>query len=287
MPHSSAVADAWPFVARDEELALLVAEANRGEREADAATGVVVVGVAGVGKTRLLDEFRNMHATHATRMIATRAAALKPFGAFAPVVAGMSPRDVDDLAAWYDVVAAALRSTTKGNSRPVLVVDDAHLLDDLSAALVLHLAMSNVATVVVGVRHGEACPEPIGALWRDQILRRVDLQPFSRTDAEALITEALGGPVGGRERHLLAEHCGGNALFLREVLTAARSSGSLTFVDGVWRWNGEIPHTPRLVDAIEARMADLDAPARRAVATVALGEPLELAIAEALVRIDS
>ena len=45
--------------------------------------------------------------------------------------------------------------------RTVVVVDDAHLLDDGSAALVLHLATSTMAAVIATVRSGEPCPDAV------------------------------------------------------------------------------------------------------------------------------
>jgi len=273
--------DRWPFRARDEELAVVVAEIARAEDARNEPGGVVVAGPAGVGKTRLLTEARLRTCPDNPLVIGTRSAALIPYGAVSHLAPGSSLQHHSDAASWYSDVGAALAGAD--GHRGVLMVDDAHLLDGPSAALVLHLAVTASVTVIATIRHGEECPDPVSALWRDGLTRRIDLQPFSRAETEALITEVLGGPVGGRAVQRLAETCAGNALFVHEVLTAARASGALTTVDGVWRWNGEVPTVPRLVDAIEARMSGVDDRARRALAMVALGEPLDVELAEAVV----
>ncbi|HET8931618.1 MAG TPA: LuxR C-terminal-related transcriptional regulator [Acidimicrobiales bacterium] len=272
--------EAWPFLARAEELDIIVAELERADAADDEPGGVVIVGPAGVGKTRLLAEARRVAGDHSSWIIGTRAAALTPYGALSHLAPGTLLADHPDAASWYGAVAAELAAHAP--SRPVLTIDDAHLLDGPSAALILHLAVTASATVVAAIRRGEPCPDPVSALWRDGLARRIDLQPFSRADSEALITSVLDGPVGGRALQLLTETCAGNALFVHEVLSAAQESGTLRRVGGVWRWNGEVPQTPRLVDAVEARLSGLDDDARRALAIVALGEPLEVEVATAV-----
>jgi DNA-binding CsgD family transcriptional regulator len=276
---------AWPFHARAEEFEAVVAEIERADVERSGPGGVCIAGPAGVGKTRLLTEVHRVTGRHLPLIIGTRSAALTPYGALAPLAPGSSLHDHTDAASWFAAVAAEL--ATRAEGRPVLMVDDAHLLDDLSATLVLHLAITASVTVVTTIRQGEACPDPIDALWRDGLTRRVDLQPFSRAETEALITSVLDGPVGGRALQLLTETCAGNALFVHEVLIAARDSGALRSVDGVWRWNGEVPHAPRLVDAVVNRMSGLDEQARRAIAIIALGEPLDVDLATAVAGADA
>ncbi len=271
-----------PFVARDEEMALILAEIGRGATETDRPSGVVVVGAPGVGKTRLADEVARAYEGPLRRVVGTRATRLTPFGAVAPLAPGRSPRDFDDLASWYGAVRGALG----GGQRPLplLVVDDAHLLDAAGSALLLHLVVTASATVVATVRHGEWCPDAVTALWRDGHARRVDLQPFSATEAEALIASLLPGHVASRTVHQLIALCGGNALFIREVVIAARATGSLVFERGMWRWSGAVEEVPRLVDAVEQRMGTLDDASWTGLATIALGEPRPVRAARSIIE---
>jgi len=63
--------------------------------------------------------------------------------------------------------AAAALVEGRGGARLALGVDDAHLLDDVSAALVHQLAATGSEFVVVTVRSGEPVPDPVVGLWKD------------------------------------------------------------------------------------------------------------------------
>jgi DNA-binding CsgD family transcriptional regulator len=60
------------------------------------------------------------------------------------------------------------------------------------------------------------------------------------------------------------------------------ASGALSATDGLWSWSGPLQAPPRLVELLAERLADLDAPSRRALALLALGEPLTWEQLEAL-----
>ncbi len=68
-----------------------------------------------------------------------------------------------------------------GKGRPLaLLVDDAHLLDDASATLVHQLASTRSAFVVLTVRSESPAPDPVVALWKDELAERIDLSPLDR-----------------------------------------------------------------------------------------------------------
>src|SRR6185312_4982687 len=86
-----------------------------------------------------------------------------------------------------------------GAGRPVVIaVDDAHLLDPLSAALVHHLARTRQSTVVGTIRSGAPLPDPLRALWIDDLVDRIDLGPMTAADTADLLQAVLGGPVERR-----------------------------------------------------------------------------------------
>jgi hypothetical protein len=90
-----------------------------------------------------------------------------------------------------------------GGARLALGVDDAHLLDDASAALVHQLAATGSGFVVVTVRSGASAPDPVVGLWKDGLAERVEVQALGRGELDELVTGALGGQVEGttlRER---------------------------------------------------------------------------------------
>ena len=262
----------WPFSARAEELRLLVDTVLEAPLE---SANAVVVGAAGVGKSRLARELTNEARSSGVPVvsaIATRATGRTPYGALAHL-APSPPLEYDDLGAWYRAFASAL--TVDGQSA-LLVIDDAQWLDDASAALLLHLAGSDAARVLLTVRRGEQAPEPVTTMWKDQVAARIDLQPLSAREIGTLVSGGLGGQVSESTASALAKASGGNVLFVRELVEAAVESGAMAREHGVWRWDGSVVLAPRLTDVLTQRLAHLTHAEREALAVVALGEPLGL-----------
>src|SRR5206468_4958215 len=157
--------------------------------------------------------------------------------------------------------------------RVLLAVDDAHLLDDASAAFVHHVVVHGHALVVATVRGAERTPDAIHALWKDGLAVRVDVPRLPDDAIDRLIDLALDGQVSGPARTKLRSSAAGNPLYLRELVLAATESGALRHHDGVWVWHGWPAGPGRLADLVQARLRAAD-PAVRAVAElVACGEP--------------
>ncbi|MFC7618181.1 hypothetical protein ACFQV2_37140 [Actinokineospora soli] len=112
------------------------------------------------------------------------------------------------------------------------VVDDAHLLDDLSATVVHQLVVRKRATVVITLRTGEPAPDAITALWKDEHLTRVELGALSEVDTRKLVETVLGGPLDTSAAARLWALTGGNALFLRHIVDGEREAGRLRAVEG-------------------------------------------------------
>jgi DNA-binding NarL/FixJ family response regulator/chromosome segregation and condensation protein ScpB len=269
---------AWPFVGRDEELDLV--DATLRER---ASCGVVVSGAAGVGKTRLARELlaAGTSAGTATAWVqGTSAAASIPLGAFVALMP--SGAEASDRLHLFRLCADALRERAAGG-RVLLGVDDAHLLDAASAALVLHLATSAPVLVVATVRTGEPCPDSIVALWKDAGALRLELQQLSEEQTVALVTAALGGEVEPAVLRWVFTVSEGNVLYLRELVTGALAAGALEQVNGRWQLRTRPRASPALADLISARLTGLAADELEMVQLLALGEPLEL---NAIARLD-
>ena len=262
----------WPLVGRDEELVDL-----QGELAAPNSGGVVIAGQAGVGKTRLAAEIARIAGSqgrsvrHAT---GTASAQGIPFGGFAhllPLVEGSAVRT--------NVLQQAIQTLSEG-ADPVLVVDDAHLLDDESAALLHKIAAGTGAFVVVTARSGEQSPDAIAALWKDEICRRFDVAPLSRSSTEALIEQVLEGPVERRTHNTLWESSQGNVQYLRELVATAISSNILRRDGELWRLTEPLSASPRLTEIVQARLGRLEGEARRAVELLAFAEPLGVDLIE-------
>ena len=166
----------------------------------------------------------------------------------------------------------------------VLVVDDAHLLDPASAALVLHVIGVEELAVVAVVRSGERCPDAVDALWKDRGALRLDLQPLSDGEVGALLESGLaGGIVDRRLVSAVAARSGGNPLYCRELVRASMAAGHLECTDGVWRQSGETVLGQRLSELVGERIGSLSEVERDAMELAVLAEPIELALLESLV----
>jgi DNA-binding CsgD family transcriptional regulator len=272
----------WPLVGRRAELEVLSAVLE----DTDGG-GVVLAGEAGIGKTTLARQAlaqAKEKGWEVESLGATRAAASIPFGAVShllPRAERLGDDRLDTLRRAADLLAERSRG------RPLLLgVDDAHLLDDASAALVHQLAFRGLAVVVATVRTGEPAPDPVTALWKDGLARRLDLSELSSSATAELLERALGGPVDGVTRKEVWRITGGNPLYLRELVLGGLDTGALRQVDKMWRWSGKLAGATRLAELVQARLSTLDDTARVAVELVAWGEPLGVGVLEQLVGKD-
>lgn len=265
----------WPLVGRHEELDFV-------EASLDAPSpGVVVAGAAGVGKTRLLREVlqRAIGSGRPTAWAqATRSAREIPFGA----VAHLLPPSLEAGGRRNLLRAAADAIASAADGRRVLGIDDAHLLDEHSAAVLLQLAETGRCGIVASVRTGEPAPDSITAMWKDEILGRLELQALSSEEVGRLLEATLGPPIDAATLHRLIEVTRGNALFLHELVLGGIENGRLARRDGVWRWQGGFAEIPRLSDVLLQRLRGLDGLQRALLELVAAAESIELAILERL-----
>lgn len=228
----------------------------------------MIAGVAGVGKTRLAREAERLapgHGLVVARIVASRSSTALPLGPFARWRAGGQ----SDGAA--PVRSALLASA--GTHRLMLVVDDAHLLDDPSAALVHDLRATDDVVVVATVRSREPEPGGVLALWKDEWCERIELQPLGAVDVLALLAAVLDGSVDGATAHHLWQISRGNVLHLREIVLAGVGSGALAQRGGLWTWSGVL-EAPRLLELVADRLAHLGGAERRVLECLSLGEPL-------------
>jgi ATP/maltotriose-dependent transcriptional regulator MalT len=277
----AALPEGWPLVGRADEVALALDAVRR-------RSGVVLAGASGVGKTRLAREVvaaAESAGAQTQWVAATRSAGTVTLAAFAhlvPADALRADESQDRRALALDAIVRDLEHRS-GREGVVVGVDDAHLLDDASATLVHLLATSGVARLVVTVRSGEPTPDPVVALWKDELALRVEVQPLSRTEVAALLGAALCGTVDGATARRLFDVTRGNALFLRELVAEGLSAGALVERAGLWSWDGPLRPGVRLRDLVAARLGALDDGERDALELVALGEPVAEAVLGRLV----
>jgi DNA-binding CsgD family transcriptional regulator len=262
----------WPIVGRRKELSQLT-------EAVEAGRGAVITGLAGVGKTTLAlsgVEWAQQRGMAPRRASATRASQGLPFGVFASLLRP-ERRDADterdDLGVLLGRYTRAMVEEAQG--LPLLVfVDDAHLLDKGSAILVHQMALTRAATVLATVRAGEVLLDPVLSLWKDGPADRIEIGVLDDDTIEELLVSALGGPVDAATVQQLAGRSRGNPMFLRELVSGALETGAIVDSGGLWRLEGALSPTVRLVELVALRLGDLSQSERSVLELLALGEPL-------------
>lgn len=257
-----------PLVGRRNELTALL--------EAVAVAGnALVSGPAGVGKTRLLAEFasRLPLGTTSVPISGSEAAASIPLAPLLRFVPSGSPEPS------RAILTEFYRRSWE--SLIVLLVDDAHALDEASAALVHQLCRAEGVSVVAAVRAGETAPEQIDAIWRDGLAVDVALAPLDRAASDDLVNALIGVPTPRLLEHVW-DRCRGHPLFVRELLDSSRRTGAVTPIDGVWDVLGDLAVPGRLQDLLRRRLATLSTDERRLLAFVALSGGLHIEAVDAL-----
>lgn len=153
-------------------------------------------------------------------------------------------------------------------------VDDAHLLDGLSAHVVHQLAQAPRTRLVVTVRAGGDEPDAITALWKDDLLARLDLEPLSPQDTHHMIETTFGGPVDSRSAKRFWKLTGGNALFLRQLLKDQIAAGAIRQVAGVWMWDERVAVSDSIAALVGRQLSRLTPDVALVVDTLSQYEPL-------------
>ncbi|WP_327187816.1 LuxR family transcriptional regulator AbsR2 [Streptomyces sp. NBC_01334] len=246
----------WPFTGRDEELALVRRSLAVGR------PGMVITGPAGSGRTRLAMEA--VRGTDCARVAGTPGTRDLPFAAFAHLL----PEGV--------TLHRAVQLLTGVRQ---LLVDDAHLLDDASAALLHQLAVQGRTRLLVLVTDGARPPGAVARLWTGELLPRLALEPLPREDTAPLLDAGAGGPLEPLAVHRLHRLCGGDLRLLRDLLDALCEEGLLTRdADTDERtWRGRVPVTLALRERAAAVLARSCPDEREILDRLAFAEPLPLA----------
>lgn len=243
-------------------------------------SGVMFRGPAGVGKSRVANEIlqRGEAAGYSTaQAMATRATSGVPLGALGSLLPDLSDRTVNPL-------AGALEGLDRiAGGRPLILnVDDAHLLDEFSAALLLHVAVTSKAFLVITARDEESLPESLHRMWRDGYVERFDLGPLDREETGDVISKALTGPFDLRLADSLQDVSGGNPLILREMITHSVGTGAIHRRGGIWLLEGQLHPSPRLAEIVNDRLRTVDESGRRAISLLSRGEPLSVTVLDSL-----
>lgn len=257
-----------PLTGRDSELGVI----RRALSGVGNYSGVVIVGAAGVGKTRLAREVLARAEASGERtcwIVGTQSARQLPLGAFTASIRDSISDPISDVRRIINSFIAQQRQ-----GRLLIGIDDAHLLDALSAHVVHQLAQARGTRLVVTVRTGGDEPDAITALWKDDLLARLDLEPLSAPDIHRMIETTLGGAVDSRSAKRFWKLTGGNALFLRQLLKDQIAAGAIRQVAGVWMWDERVVVSDSIGDMVGRQLSRLTPDVALVVDTLSQYEPL-------------
>jgi tetratricopeptide (TPR) repeat protein len=302
-----------PFVGREREYAWMV------ERWRGTETGVILIqGEAGVGKSRLVDEFLGYAATQEATVLRSRAVAgkLLPYVPSTEALrAFLKPDDRDipsttlaalaplfpEVQTWYlnlpqlaelseqeeqerlfGAVETLLRARVPRGT--ILFVDDAHYADGASVDLLVRLA--DYLTIVLACRSEETLPDhplrvALQPLRRPDRLAELTLEPLSLTATQALVRQLGGDTLPDLVKRLVTQ-TGGNPLFVVASLQHMFEEGALYVgTEETWEMTDEtVPSLPPTMrQTIEARLQRLSGDLRRVFDLVAvIGDEFDFAL---------
>ncbi|MDQ0278062.1 DNA-binding CsgD family transcriptional regulator [Arthrobacter silviterrae] len=283
---------AWPVLERDGDRMRALRAFAMGVQNLGSAglpnhatghtAGLVVAGEPGVGKTTfasglvsaLLADARNSPLV--VPVLCTATSNSLPWSSLAPSMS------TESLAAAMELVASA---PPKPQARPVLYrIEDAHLLDTMSATYISWQVRAGQAELVATVRQLSALPESLQMLLKDSVVESLRLDPLDAADTRLLLDKAVGGPVDPDAARHLYTLTRGNPMYLREVVRSALQSGDMFNTSTGWQWRRASAVPGTLSRLIERDMAGLPDALRDVLELVAFSEPIALPLLLKMVR---
>lgn len=272
---------------------------------------IVVEGEAGIGKTRLCEEFLRWLERHAGHSIGSRAysrgnptlvplgvlgqlvsalatasglagapsSALAVLGSIAPAVKArfpILPESHPDVPATGDAFRDALAAVAE-EEPTLLFVDDLPQADPASRQVLMTLLEHPVPGVLV-IATARSDDEENPLSFSSLPISRLKLAPLSIPEVELLVSSILElGPDD--RRHLAARlhgHGGGSPFYIIELVSALADDGTLAPTEhGAWRLtarDSRLPLPSGLRDLVTRRLARLSSSARTALEAAAVLE---------------
>lgn len=259
--------------------ARLVGRADEGARlttifNVDGPQSFLLTGIAGVGKSRLLTEVCAAadDGWHIEQLSGSAGLRDVAFGVVSRlIVPGRNPGSYADLLA---SVRAELVKRAKGQQLMV-AVDDAHLLDEQSAALIHQLVLHGDARAIVVVREPDPASPSLTSLWKDGHAERIRLEPLSKADTEVLVASLLEGPVDPTLTHRVWDLTRGHPLYAVLLLQSSIDQGAVVLTE-TWHQVRELD-PGQILDLVRRMLEDLPTTVRNALRLLAVADPITVA----------
>ncbi|VXC61442.1 Regulatory protein, luxR family [Arthrobacter sp. 9AX] len=198
----------------------------------------------GIGKTSLTEAIAERLAgeLNILQIHGSSALAAVPFGVLTPYTGDLTAEESVSPVAVLRSMWTYFEKLKAGRGAPVLLVlDDAHHLDEASAGVVADLISAGWASVVAAARPRPGLPQPLDQLWYDGLAERVDLRPLNREQIEEVLAHVLDGTVPPATVDSIWHASGGNPRILDALLHDAAETGVLAKRNGIWILLGPLP----------------------------------------------
>ena len=249
-----------------------------------ASQAVFLMAGPGLGKSSLTDAVSGRLASEMTilRIHGSSSLSKVPYGVLAPYTADLPPEESDSPVAVLRSVWAYFQEIKGGKDVPLLlVVDDAHYLDEATANMVVDMMSAGWASVLASGRPRPGLPQALNQLWYDGQAERIDLRPLNGEQVTEVVEHTLQGTVPANTVQSLWSASGGNPLLLNCILGDAVEAGILAKRNGIWLLLGPLPADgPRLSDVVVKDLLRRTQEEQEALRLIALAEPVDRSVIE-------
>jgi DNA-binding CsgD family transcriptional regulator len=256
----------WPIVARPAVVdALAEGLARRPARSH------LLRGPSGVGKTTVAAAVAaTLGAQGRTIVPVVALAELSevPLGALAPLLSAPVEGPSDVAARLSELVAIVGRHADSY----LIIVDDAPLLDEASAAALYQLVRVFGVPALLTARDEHALEGAVARLLHEDLVTVIDLDGLTLDETRTVLRRHLGADPRPESLQRLYTTTAGNPLFLRELTLAAQRSDRV--VRGPYGLEIDPARLPaHVLETVAGRLADLDPGERRIAELVAVAQP--------------
>ncbi|WP_456507207.1 LuxR C-terminal-related transcriptional regulator [Arthrobacter sp. TE12232] len=247
---------------------------------------VFVLGESGMGKSRLIEAVVAELGPDVTPVRIHGSASLTkvPYGVLGPFIVELPVQEATSQLAVLRTLWSHLEEEKRATQKPLLlIVDDAHDLDEATAGILAELAAAGWAKLLVGAAARPGLPEPLLQLWFEGIAERHDLRPLTLAQTTEMLEGELGSQVLPNVAEILWEASGGNPMLLNGLLDDAKKDGTLLRRNGVWLFTRHLnSHGDRLTDVVRRQLLLRSPEERQALNLVALAEPVSRELIESV-----
>ncbi len=251
---------------------------------------VLLLGDSGIGKSTLLDAVVAELGTTVTpvRIHGSPSLTNVPYGVLGPFIVELPVQEATSQLAVLRTLWSRLDEERRASQMPLLlIVDDAHDLDEATAGILVELAAAGWAKLLVASATRPGLPDPLLQLWFEGMAERIDLRPLTQGQTTEILERELGSQVLPNVAEILWEASEGNPLLLNGLIDDAKKDGTLLQRNGVWLLGRPLnSHGDRLSDVVRRQLLRRSPEERQALNLIALAEPVSRELIESTVGQD-